>query len=74
MSENVKIELELDQELMQKIDIIAKAFGWTSKQFIVNLVIKDVKFIQWYTEKDWIEELRDYYKHRDIKRKELKKL
>ena len=74
MNEKQKIEIELDQDIKTALDIISKAFGWTSKQFIVFLVTKDVGFIQWYTEKDWIDELKDYYKHSNIKGKELKKL
>jgi len=56
-----KIELELDQELMQKIDIISKAFDWTPENFIEISLKKDVKYIQDNIKTHTIDDLRMEY-------------
>ena len=75
MSEKtVKIEIELECQDKKAIDIIAKAFNWTPKQFIQYSIKKDIDFIQQYSQMAFINDLYEHYNIEKIDLEELKKL
>lgn len=69
-----KIELELDQEIKQKIEIISKAFGMDPEEFIKIALLHEIHYISdCITFEHAKEELEFYYK-REINMEEIKKL
>lgn len=68
-----KIELALDQNLKQKIDIIAKAFNLTLEQFIEISLKKDLKYVKDNLRTNTIGDLELEYE-KGVNKEELKKL
>lgn len=75
MSEKqVKIEIELELQDKKAIDIIAKAFNWTPKQFIQYSIKRDIDFVQGYANTTFLTDLYEHYNIEKIDLEQLKKL
>ena len=61
MPEKQKIELQLDQDIFKKVNIISKAFDWTPEKFIEISLKKDIKYIQDNIRTHTIDDLRMEY-------------
>lgn len=71
---NLKIEIELDQDKKLELDIISKAFGISPGEFIDFVLKKELDYVKYLFELTHPkEELEDYYE-RKINLDELKKL
>ncbi|MHA1291370.1 MAG: hypothetical protein ACTSQJ_01730 [Promethearchaeota archaeon] len=69
-----KIEIELDLDKKIQIDIISKAFNMAPKEFIDNVITKELDYIKYLLEfSNSKEELESYYKF-EINIDDLKKL
>ena len=66
MSVKQKIEIELDQELKTRIDIISKAFGITPEKFIVLAITHETWYIKTHLDYSDIENELEVYQKTDM--------
>ena len=75
MSNNkLKIELELDQEVMKKIEIMSKSFGIDPEQFIKIALNHEIHYISSNLDSKDPQDIFETYYKREINMSELKKL